>query len=75
MDLKIELRFMKGKKTFNNVFSSYVNIAPSLLSWQFVHMGLLKSRSMCRVFQNETRSTKSKTINDCGCIIFKMNGY
>jgi hypothetical protein len=42
MDLKIALRFMKGRKMFNRKISSYANIVPPLLSWQFVHMGLLK---------------------------------
>ncbi len=31
--------------------SSYVNIIPLLLSWQFMHMSFLTSRGLCRAFQ------------------------
>ncbi len=42
---------MKGREMFNKKISSYANIAPPLLSWQFVHMGLLKNGGLCRAFQ------------------------
>jgi hypothetical protein len=36
---------------FNEKNSSYVNIVPLLLSWQFIHMGFLKSKGLRRAFQ------------------------
>ncbi len=56
---------MKGRNMFNNKISSYVNIVP-LLSWQFMHMGFLKNKGLCKAFQMKPspQNQRSLTIMD-----------